>query len=192
MQKGGLEREPHGEILWFSEKTMNALQRMMEESAAAMRNPRPPKNQILPEDQVYYEPPESYPQEAQDFLRGLAMSGKIGYALGYAEIYAQKAKDLEAQLEGFEDEKELALFCYMEHIEGMMVQEGLESGGATAVRALSRMLEGNRHKGYGPKETNTTVDNRTVNISFTEMVAKAARQNGAKASTTLPSGKASS
>lgn len=119
------------------------------------RQRKNPKNSIGFErygllEETAYEPPESFPEDAKDYLEGLARCGTMSGGSKLAGISVNRVYELRRQMgEDFRDEEEIAKECMTDAIEESLYSCGLgEVSGNARVRALESALKANRPEKY--------------------------------------------
>ena len=99
-----------------------------------------------------YEPPETYPEEAQDYLIGLSRCGTLSGACKLAGISVNWVYRWRKQLEGFYDEEDIAKYCFTDVLEEDLFKCGLgldpRVSGMARVKALDRAIKANRPEKY--------------------------------------------
>lgn len=99
-----------------------------------------------------YTPPDSYPQDAQDYLEGLSRCGTLSGGAKIAGISVNKVYEWRKQLDGFYDEEDTARYCFTDVLEQDLFKCGLgldpRVQGVARVKALDRAIKSNRPEKY--------------------------------------------
>jgi len=99
-----------------------------------------------------YEPPEKYPQDAQDYLDGLSRCGTLSGAAKLAGVSVSRVYQWRKQIDGFYDEEDIAKYCFTDVLEEDLFKCGLgldpRVQGMARVKALDRAIKANRPEKY--------------------------------------------
>lgn len=99
-----------------------------------------------------YDPPDSYPADAQDYLVGLSQCGTLSGGAKLAGISVNRVYEFRRKLEGFRDEEDIAKACLTDALESSLFEMGLgltdDVSGMSRVKAVQTALEANRPSKY--------------------------------------------
>ncbi len=110
------------------------------------------RNAIVPEEDVSYDPPGSYPDLAQRYLGQLARIGTMTGACKLAGTSPLRVYEWRTQLEGFYDEEEAAKDALTDYLEENLFDAVFTEVGMARVKALEVALKANRSKKYNPAQ----------------------------------------
>ena len=122
-----------------------------------------------------YEPPQSFPQDAQLYLKGLSKCGTLSGGSKLAGISVNRVYELRRSLEGFRDEEDIAKACLTDAIENSLFKMGLGFDdtvtGSARVKAAELAL-----KAYKPEQYNRARKQEiegNVTLTWFEIMKKA-------------------
>lgn len=99
-----------------------------------------------------YDPPNTYPEDAQDYLVGLSQCGTMSGGVKLAGISVNRVYEFRKKLEGFHDEEDIAKHCLTDVLEESLFSMGLgledDVTGMARVKAVQAALEANRPDKY--------------------------------------------
>ena len=99
-----------------------------------------------------YEPPNKYPQDAQDYLDGLSRCGTLSGAAKLAGVSVSRVYKWRKKIDGFYDEEDIAKYCFTDVLEEDLFKCGLGMDprvqGMARVKALDRAIKANRPEKY--------------------------------------------
>lgn len=132
---------------------------------------------IIPEDEApEYTPPESYPEDAKEYLRWLARTGTMSGAVRMACLDTRKPYGWREHLEGFEEEEQCAKDCVTDWIESRSFQDVAHETGMPGVSMRQFMLKKRRRKEYGDKQE---IDVKgEVGLTWVDIMKRATEENG--------------
>jgi len=122
-----------------------------------------------------YEPPQTFPQDAQLYLKGLSKCGTMSGGSKLAGISVNRVYELRRKLEGFRDEEDIAKNCLTDAIEHSLFKMGYGLDetvtGSARVKAAEIILKANRPDKYNRARKHEV--SGQVNMTWFEIMQKA-------------------
>lgn len=125
-----------------------------------------------------YEPPKTYPSDAQDYLVGLSQCGTLSGGAKIAGISVNRVYECRRKLEGFRDEEDIAKTCLTDALENSLFSMGLglddSVTGMARVKAVNSALEANRPEKYDRAEQHEIQGD--VNVTWYQIMQRADKE----------------
>lgn len=122
-----------------------------------------------------YDPPQTYPSDAQDYLVGLSQCGTLSGGAKLAGISVNRVYEFRRKLEGFRDEEDIAKTCLTDALENSLYSMGLgledDVKGMARVKAVQSALEANRPSKYNRAQKHEVDGN--MNITWYDIMQRA-------------------
>lgn len=126
-------------------------------------------------DHDLYEAPQSYPQDAQLYLKGLSRCGTMSGGAKLAGVSVNRVYELRRSLEGFRDEEDIAKACLTDAIENSLFEMGLGLDetvtGSARVKAAEIALKAHKPEQYNRARKHEVEGN--VTLTWFEIMQKA-------------------